>query len=373
MTTAAAGFDECEAAPVARRQRVERLNSVATSKEHPARCHLSKRWPLAERRRELPNAASSAQRLVRRVIGAGTLALVVGAGVQWFAEHRLGWSPPVSLPFGGAFGLGVYLAFLPWRRIARMGSDRSVLRDLTGRLKNVDLERRTNPISSVILERDDEFGELSRAVHECLGKAMAHRTEARILHRTMRDQIERRTREATARLERESLSDALTGVGNRRALDDVRRRMAEIRAAREAATGHRVTALLIDIDHFKQVNDLLGHEAGDDVIVFLAQLLRSTIRHSDDVVRMGGDEFLILVHDDTLEGARNLAERLRSLFSQMVWPHPHVQRPSLTIGIAQCALAGDDDPVTEVIRRADEALYDAKRAGRNCIQLGGST
>ena len=260
------------------------------------------------------------------------------------------------------------LIFAPWRWVKQYNEDRATIRRLAQQLIEIDVETHNKKFSSVLIDRDDDLGDLCRAVHHCLKVAASSRSESRHLKRTMRDKINKHTKEATAKLAKESSLDALTGVGNRRALEDFLDQIKEDIKTLSQQSAQTLIAVMIDMDHFKQVNDILGHEAGDEALVFLADLLRSTVRKQDHVVRMGGDEFLVLIRDETLEGAEQMANRLSSLFAQMPWPNPNVRRPTLSIGVAEIPITLPD-AIERAVRTADEALYDAKRAGRDRVAV----
>lgn len=168
-------------------------------------------------------------------------------------------------------------------------------------------------------------------------------------------------------LERETLTDPLTGVFNRRLLD--RRLNEEIARARRY--GLPLSILLIDIDHFKQINDSHGHQAGDRVLIAMGKLIAKGLRDSDVVVRYGGEEFLIIAPHTPLVGAVELAERIRkrvashdfALASPPATPSPLGVTVSLGIGSLGDGVASAD----ELIEAADANLYRAKRAGRNRV------
>ncbi|HET8711260.1 MAG TPA: GGDEF domain-containing protein [Spongiibacteraceae bacterium] len=155
--------------------------------------------------------------------------------------------------------------------------------------------------------------------------------------------------------------DALTGVGNRIAL--------EITAEREIAIARRSnqpTALLvIDIDHFKRINDRYGHSAGDRVLVETAQQLRKNCRESDSVFRFGGEEFVVLLNQTDENGACAIAERIRNAIATMSTQHEQTGiHVTASIGIA-CLSRGEG--LRAWFDRADRALYLAKQAGRNRV------
>ena len=161
---------------------------------------------------------------------------------------------------------------------------------------------------------------------------------------------------------RENELDPLTKVGNRRAFDDRVGRMAEL----TGLCGSAACLILVDIDHFKAVNDRHGHQAGDVVLARVADALsRAFLRKSDFVARYGGEEFAILVPEATLQGARRLTERLlngvRALAFEDAVPGTRV---TVSVGVAE--LAPGESPESW-IERADRALYDAKHAGRDRV------
>lgn len=173
--------------------------------------------------------------------------------------------------------------------------------------------------------------------------------------------IYERSRERVERnLLRQAVTDSLTGLVNRRGfLDAIQREHA--RARRH---GQPLSLLLVDLDHFKAVNDQYGHEAGDAVLVALAELLNERLRESDLAARFGGEEFVIMLPATTLEQARQLAEQLRLALSERVIRHE--QRPiriSMSVGAAE---AGDES-VDALISRADRRLYLSKNRGRNRV------
>ncbi|UCG56888.1 MAG: diguanylate cyclase [Phycisphaerales bacterium] len=159
-----------------------------------------------------------------------------------------------------------------------------------------------------------------------------------------------------------SLTDALTGVGSRRLLED------ELQAeyARAKRYKHPFSVGLIDLDHFKTINDVMGHATGDDALKQLVTCLRGHKRASDVLARYGGDEFVILMPETKAEDAFKSLERARSLVRGIKLGE---ELPvTISCGIAQ-SLPDDDDSPSEVMRRADLALYEAKTAGRNCIKI----
>lgn len=124
--------------------------------------------------------------------------------------------------------------------------------------------------------------------------------------------------------------------------------------------------LILDIDHFKRVNDEHGHAAGDVVLIAFAQVLRDCVRESDLLCRFGGEEFVVLLPDTDSDGAAVLAERIRAAFMGQAIPfeHKHLTN-TVSIGVAETG--GERADMDEMLRRADTALYAAKHAGRNRV------
>ena len=166
------------------------------------------------------------------------------------------------------------------------------------------------------------------------------------------------------KLSRAATHDALTGLPNRRAADDFMAQEA-LRAQRQETP---LSALMVDIDFFKKVNDQLGHAAGDHVLQTLARLLEQRARATDLVSRWGGEEFLVLLPDTPPTGALELAEQLRQAVQSdpFVWQQTAVP---VTISIGAATWSRGPFHANALIARADAALYDAKRSGRNCVRL----
>jgi diguanylate cyclase (GGDEF)-like protein len=164
-----------------------------------------------------------------------------------------------------------------------------------------------------------------------------------------------------AMLEELSFKDPLTGAYNRRYF----RQRVEEEARRHARFGEPVSLVLLDLDHFKPVNDRLGHEAGDDVLREVAQLLMSHSRTFSIVTRYGGDEFAILLVNTPKQGAIRYAERIKTVVQQ----HTFKYGATLTASMGVATLPDDVLKSEELMPAADRALYVAKRLGRNAVRL----
>jgi diguanylate cyclase (GGDEF)-like protein len=156
-----------------------------------------------------------------------------------------------------------------------------------------------------------------------------------------------------------AVTDALTGLSNRRGIDQHIRR----EVARVVRHGYRLSFAMLDIDHFKRVNDRFGHGMGDEVLRRVSSALAKTLRASDMAARWGGEEFLIVLTDTGIEGARLCAERIRVAVEAL--DIPRVGSITISAGTAEL-LRGEDLSIT--LLRADELLYKAKAAGRNCVR-----
>jgi diguanylate cyclase (GGDEF)-like protein len=165
-------------------------------------------------------------------------------------------------------------------------------------------------------------------------------------------------------VQKQAITDELTGLYNRRGLFEF--------GNREVERAHRfqrpLSALMLDIDHFKLVNDQYGHQAGDAVLETLAKRCRKNIRGIDIPGRYGGEEFLFLLVEDDIEEASQVAERLRTCFVNVpITTQAGDILITVSIGVAAASLETQD--LAALIGRADEALYQAKKAGRNCVRV----
>jgi diguanylate cyclase (GGDEF)-like protein/PAS domain S-box-containing protein len=171
-------------------------------------------------------------------------------------------------------------------------------------------------------------------------------------------QREKALAEANRKLERLAAIDALTGLANRRVLDE--QVEFEARMARRNRTS--LSVVLLDVDDFKQRNDVYGHASGDQVLEQLGRLVLATLRASDLAARYGGEEFVIVLPGAGPDGARNFAERLRLAMLEAEWPDEPV-----TASFGTATLAGSEMTGHQLIDRADQAMYEAKRAGKNRV------
>ena len=162
-----------------------------------------------------------------------------------------------------------------------------------------------------------------------------------------------------------AVTDALTGVGNRRAFDAALEREVQ----RSARTGRALGLLMIDIDHFKRLNDTLGHPCGDDCLRRIARTMQDEMRRPSDVLaRYGGEEFVVLLPDTDLAGSSVVAEALRSAVERARLPHPDVPLSIVTVSVGAATWTQADGVAAgRLVARADAAVYEAKRGGRNRV------
>lgn len=162
--------------------------------------------------------------------------------------------------------------------------------------------------------------------------------------------------------------DGLTGLYNRRTFDE----RLLIEAVRCARYQNRYSMLMLDVDHFKQVNDTHGHPAGDAVLRFLAELLRCQVRTTVDMVaRFGGEEFAILLPETDKAGAYCVAERIRCAMEKARIPLPSGEDIGVTVSIGVCGHPDCGHSTEEMVENADKVLYRAKQEGRNCTRVFG--
>ena len=168
--------------------------------------------------------------------------------------------------------------------------------------------------------------------------------------------------EANVQLARLSRTDPLTGLLNRRAWKEAAMQEHDRFLRCQSPYG----VIILDVDHFKAFNDSCGHQAGDDCLKRVAEAIRGTCRSSEVVGRYGGEEFVVLTSDCTRDAALNLAERIRKTIWSLGVPHPAsstADRVTACVGVATIETGSWED----VLKRADDALYVAKRSGRNMV------
>ena len=209
-----------------------------------------------------------------------------------------------------------------------------------------DVHARVSGVVSVA-RRDHPFSTAERELFHYLAEQAAVSIENVGLHETV---------------ERQAVTDELTGLFNRRRFQEAMATEVE----RSKRFGQPVGLVLLDLDDFKAVNDTYGHQQGDLVLREVARVLRETSREIDEPARYGGEELAVVLPGTDLEGAYNLAERVRAGIEELALPlldGDGALRVTASFGVA--TLPGSADDMRELVAAADEALYRAKRAGKN--------
>lgn len=204
---------------------------------------------------------------------------------------------------------------------------------------------------------------LSRSVQSMTKTLLERKRQLAALNASLEEQVAQRTEaltRANEELERLASHDPLTGLFNRRCFDDTLR--SYFLAAQRSAQPYCL--LILDMDHFKRINDTHGHAVGDSVLQHLADVLMETVRTTDFVARYGGEEFVVLLPDssDVAQG-RVVAEKVRSAVASTLFPG--VGAATVSVGLS--CWANTDTDVQDIFVRADKALYEAKAQGRNRV------
>jgi two-component system cell cycle response regulator len=187
---------------------------------------------------------------------------------------------------------------------------------------------------------------------------------ARVRTQVRRRRFTERLRDNVQQSMELAVTDPLTGLYNRRYMES----HADSLVERAAARGKPLSVLIIDIDHFKAINDTYGHDAGDDVLREFSDRLRSCIRGIDLACRHGGEEFVVVMPDTDLGVANKVAERIRRRIAGEPFPIERGTRSvEVTISVGLAGRVGPQDNAAQIMKRADAALYLAKRDGRNRV------
>jgi diguanylate cyclase (GGDEF)-like protein len=193
-------------------------------------------------------------------------------------------------------------------------------------------------------------------------RAIARRVLDGIGLQLSNESLARQLSSALQLVQHEAETDALTGQPNRRALDELLKQQVDV----ARATGRAFSVLLLDIDHFKLVNDTHGHGAGDDTLRAFAQRVREHLRQGDTCARYGGEEFVVVLPGTTLAAALEVAERLRHGVADASLISVPLVRATVSVGAAQHV---SGETVEQLLARADTAVYAAKRGGRNQVRV----
>jgi diguanylate cyclase (GGDEF)-like protein len=212
-------------------------------------------------------------------------------------------------------------------------------------------------------EGDDAIHAIVKEFDALKAEADHWHQRARTLEHTLEQRVASQTRGYQTELRRAVRAaevDPLSGLNNRRSLE----RCLDPVVADHLARQGDLSMIMVDVDHFKALNDTLGHSAGDRLISFMGELLGTSVREGDMAFRLGGDEFLLLLPNTTEAQAADIAQRLAALFAQHVRTLPPV-RPSLSLSTGVASLSRSGGPRgQDLLRAADSALYRAKAGGR---------
>ncbi|MGE7957699.1 GGDEF domain-containing protein [Pseudomonas sp. NPDC089530] len=212
------------------------------------------------------------------------------------------------------------------------------------------LSHEGEPMGELVFRRNQRFSDLEQSHLESLLSTLLYPMRNALLYRA-----------AT----RSALRDPLTDTGNRIAMDQTLHR--EIEMARRHL--HPLSLLMLDIDHFKRVNDSYGHSTGDEVLKAVAAAIKAQLRNVDMVFRFGGEEFLILLSNTGREAAALVGERLRhAAQAKEYWADGTLIELTVSLG---CSTLLPGESAESLLRRADSALYVAKREGRNRLAMAG--
>ena len=256
-----------------------------------------------------------------------------------------------------------YLKFLiHWLAYHILGKDKEMSAQID------DIRNGATPEAAYLKHKpnDDTKEPLVEALDGLLEQLSKRNAELRQLNAELEDKVQQRTQQllaANQKLEVLSLTDILTSLPNRR------HAMKSLQLLWEESeqTGSPLSALMIDADNFKTINDTYGHDSGDKVLIKLATMLRDSFRNDDQVCRLGGDEFFVICPKTPLNDAVELAEKVRQQVAAMVVSVPGGQwQGSISVGVAakDAAMASKE----ELIQKADQGAIAAKQAGKNNVQ-----
>ena len=224
----------------------------------------------------------------------------------------------------------------------------------------------------VLLRRERVLRQAQAALARSAAQALAAEQALKVMTRE-RDQLARAQHMASAaheKLARQSATDGLTGIMNRRRFDEI----LQVEWLRAARAHTNMSLLIVDIDHFKRFNDHYGHVAGDECLRRVAHVLQNCVRRAGELVaRYGGEEFVVLLPGAAMAQAEELAQRCLDAIAAEALPHassPTAKHVTFSIGIAHAVPDPADDPTT-LVNAADAAMYRAKTAGRARYAVAG--
>lgn len=271
-----------------------------------------------------------------------------------------------SFTYNNADSVGMLFNFLVnWLSYHILGEDQNmagIIRasDKEAPLVEIQNDEKNNSIKNISIEP------LLSALNNMFLQVSRKNKELKLLNNTLESKVDERTQElikANKKLEELALTDALTGLSNRRyAIISLEKMWGEAKKNKTS-----IACILIDADHFKVVNDNFGHDAGDIVLKELSWTISHSVRNDDIVSRLGGDEFLILCPKTNLEGAIYVAENILKAVNELdVQLKEGHWKSSVSIGVA--VDSDNTSKYEELLKEADMAVYRAKNSGKNCVK-----
>ena len=238
---------------------------------------------------------------------------------------------------------------------------------LTKAAKNIAQGKLDGNEDLLHIHRNDEVGVLAKTFKEMSLKLEKSYTELTELNETLEEKIKVRTKDLEASKDELKLLasiDPMTKLYNRRYFAEISEEMFTDNKRKH----HNISLILLDVDNFKNINDIYGHHIGDNVIISIANILMENTRKEDIVCRYGGEEYIIILPDVGLEMSMKIAENIREVIEEMIIKLPTEKelRVTTSIGVAMANMIVDND-IEIVINKADNAMYEAKRSGKNKV------
>jgi diguanylate cyclase (GGDEF)-like protein len=288
------------------------------------------------------------------LLGAAALGVVLQLIVSRDEAHRALWLQFMLAAV--AVSSSAWAAFRQWRRWSRPVEQLAAMIQ-AARLGEIPIEELSH-VHGGMEQLVPMIQDLLRDVRSTHASLLELNEEIRQRVAVRTDKLERKI----GSLKQQATKDALTGLGNRRMFDEsLTDAVEKCRAERE-----ELSLIIMDVDHFKLLNDTLGHAEGDRFLKEIGQLIRSTVRVEDLPFRLGGDEFVVLLPRCMRKTAEAYAQRLISLVDQLAKPLKLDRRPRISVGLS--SLNGLPDPTGETLLRvADEALYEQKSTRRRRV------
>ncbi|RLA69788.1 MAG: hypothetical protein DRG09_04930 [Epsilonproteobacteria bacterium] len=217
------------------------------------------------------------------------------------------------------------------------------------------------------IHRDDEVGILANTFNEMSSKLETSYRALKELNESLEEKVKIRTQDLeTSKEELKHLAsiDPMTKLYNRRYFAEISEELFDVNKRKHT----NISLILLDIDNFKNINDIYGHHIGDDVIISIANILMENTRKEDIVCRYGGEEYIIIFPGTDLESSMKIAENIRKLVEDMIinLPREKELRVTISIGVSIANMIVDND-IEIAINKADNAMYEAKRSGKNKV------